>query len=342
MMFVSDNVISDIVTNMTLINDIFESLCVKLIIKNKVHYVDLIYRIPSSSLDLFVDEIDRINLQNIPLMDVIICGNININMLGPTTDAGINFSVSMSEKNLKLCTTQPTRVASTIRVTARGTSTNMSKTLIDHIWSSHISNIQPYVIETAIADHFPVLTFVEIPKENSRILTHKRDFNRVIMAKFLEQFRCYSIEFDPSNDPCNDIVRLNTDLINMIQKFFPIESKFTKLKNLQSPWIDQKLLKLIDKKFAIFKNYKNNHTSFDNFKQYRNLLNKALTLAKKIYFEEKFLEIQGQKETWQLINGVMSIKNKSTTYCLEIDNQLTLDGNNNPLAHHFDHFFMNP
>ena len=72
MMFVSDNVISDIVTNMTLINDIFESLCVKLIIKNNAHYVDLIYRIRSSSLDLFVDEIDRVILQSIPLMDVFV------------------------------------------------------------------------------------------------------------------------------------------------------------------------------------------------------------------------------------------------------------------------------
>ena len=70
----------------------------------------------------------------------------------------------------------------------------------------------------------------------------------------------------------------------------------------------------------------NNETTYEKFKTYRNLLNKMLSLAKKIYLKEKFSNVNSQTETWRLINGVMAKNRKVNSICLEINNQLVLDG----------------
>ena len=53
-------------------------------------------------------------------------------------------------------------------------------------------------------------------------------------------------------------MNLDNNLTKLIDKNFPLISKEVKIKkNLNSPWLDKKLLKLVDKKHKLFKNYKN-------------------------------------------------------------------------------------
>ena len=267
MMFVTDNLISNAISNFTFINDIMESLSVKIIVENKVHLVDLLYRVPSTGQDDFVNELNRLILQKIQPQNVVICGDLNMNLLGPPSAAGLNLLSCMAEKNFQLCTTSPTRVATVRRGASDGTSRTTTKTLIDHIWSSHVTNILPFVIESAVADHFPTLAFIQIPKANARIVTQERNFNRPKMTQFYNEFKTQATNFQLSyNDPCDDIFRLNNLLIDMINISFPIRTKLTKMRNIESPWIGKKLIKLIDKKYEIFKNYKNDECSFENFK----------------------------------------------------------------------------
>ena len=53
--------------------------------------------------------------------------------------------------------------------------------------------------------------------------------------------------------------------------------------------------------------------------------------------EEKFLELRSQRETWKLINGFMKKNNRSTNYCLEVNNQHVLDSKQ--VAGYFDNHF---
>ena len=67
MIFVTDNLISSAVPDFTFINNIMESLSVKIIVKNKVHLVDLLYRVPSTGQDDFVNELNRVISQKYSL-----------------------------------------------------------------------------------------------------------------------------------------------------------------------------------------------------------------------------------------------------------------------------------
>ena len=132
-------------------------------------------------------------------------------------------------------------------------------------------------------------------------------------------------------------MNLDNNLTKLIDKNFPLISKEVKIKNLNSPWLDKKLLKLVDKKHKLFKNYKNGICTFEYFKTFRNSLNRTLELAKKIYFRDKFSNVDSQNESWKLINNCMNKNSKSRTVNLKLDKVLTLD--RNKISESFRKFF---
>ena len=109
------------------------------------------------------------------------------------------------------------------------------------------------------------------------------------------------------------------------------------MKKLKRPWINKKLESLILKKHSIYSKCVRKLLPFSRFKNYRNLLNKTLNLAKKIYYEEQFSVVNNNsKKTWEIINKVTNpckVKNIVIT-----ENNILLD-NENVLAHNFNLYF---
>ena len=109
------------------------------------------------------------------------------------------------------------------------------------------------------------------------------------------------------------------------------------MKKLKRPWINKKLESLILKKHSIYSKCVRKLLPFSRFKNYRNLLNKTLNLAKKIYYEEQFSVVNNNsKKTWEIINKVTNpckVKN-----IVIKENNILLD-NENVLAHNFNLYF---
>ena len=101
---------------------------------------------------------------------------------------------------------------------------------------------------------------------------------------------------------------------------FPIEYELVKTKKLQRPWVDKTLKKLIDKKHLMYRKCKLKLLPFSRYKTYRNLLSKTLSLAEKVYYEEKFNEINSNsKQTWKLLNSLSNPCKKNKKILLKED-----------------------
>ena len=87
---------------------------------------------------------------------------------------------------------------------------------------------------------------------------------------------------------------------------------------------------LLQKKHSIYSKCARGLLPFSRFKNYRNLLNKTLELAKKIYYQNKFSALNNDsKQTWKVINKVSNpCKTQKNTLLVEngvvIDDELTL------------------
>ena len=118
--YILDNFTSHIASDISLVNDNIESLFIKVQIKNKVYYFGNIYRNPTSRISNFINDLDNIILKDMPLNNVTLCGDFNINLLGLPSPICLEFFGLMSSKNLNLCISKPTRIATTNRTTSDG------------------------------------------------------------------------------------------------------------------------------------------------------------------------------------------------------------------------------
>ena len=168
---------------------------------------------------------------------------------------------------------------------------------------------------------------IQIPNINNKKRIEFRSFREKALKCSEEELIEFKANFQLS--PCNPNENANNfigGIISNLNTNLPIIEKIEKIKNLNTPWITSRLVKMIDKKHRIFKNHCNNLISYDDYKIFRNLVTKALVLAKKIYLSEKFLNAS-QKESWKIINNLKSNNQKSQNITLKLNNNLTLDTN---------------
>ena len=324
LIYVSETLISTKLEQLTMLNEFFDSLFINITIKNQTHTFGLTYRSPSISIPQFTDKFDELILNKISKERVTICGDFNLNLLNKPTSSGIKFITNMNDANLNSLITIPTRpkinnVNSTSMITRDGT-------LIDHIWSSYEHDMKSFVLEFPISDHLPVCLFVKIPNVNKKIKIQYGTFNHDQIELFRSRFESYCSDFRQNTEnPELSMKDFLSFLIKLINEIFPIKEQIMKIKELNSPWIDRNLLKLIAKKHRIFKNYKQGLATFEDFKQFRNLLNKTLNLAKKIYLSDKINSAKNQKDNWKIINNLKRNNVKTKNISLKINNSYVLD-----------------
>ncbi len=166
---------------------------------------------------------------------------------------------------------------------------NQCQSLLDQMWINFKSDFRPFVFQCAISDHFPVgMTFPVRCNSTVKQTIIFRLFNVARLNCFRADLESDFEFVSDSLESCkNNVNNFMIRLEQLCVKQFPLRSKTVTSLSFKNPWISTELKQCIKKKHKLFRMYKSGFIQFRHFKLYRNMLRKALRLAKKCYYTDK-------------------------------------------------------
>lgn len=321
--------------------DIFESLFIRLNLRNTTPVIGVIYRPPGLALDVFTAEFDHLlSTLKTKSKDIILLGDYNIDLLriNDHKNTSLYYNALIAHHYLPTIT-KPTRITTT------------TKTLIDNILTTAWSKLNwASIIISDISDHLPIIA--EFSFESN--LTSKAIFNdrRIITSNGLHKFT------ETLKDESWDLVaehslqgRTNEAYDCFFQKYksaynnaFPLqENRITKNNKLRNPWMTMGLLKSTRKKNRLYIKYLKNPTQVNKtkFTIYRNKFKTLRIAAERNYYTEEFLKHHNDlKSTWKLIRSALQLDNKRITVDSLLIHNVTID-NSELIANKFNEYFIN-
>ena len=210
----------------------------------------------------------------------------------------------MFSHNLYPLITKPTRISST------------TATIIDNIFCNCIDNtINSGVIIADISDHLPI--FCSKKHTNSLCMKEVSFCNRLINDENILKFKKKLLEVDWNQiydinyvNHCYD--KFLSIFSTLYDECFPlIKKKVNSKVKLKKPWMTNGLLKSINKKHRLYRNFliNPNQTKKNKFTKYKNKLTNLLRIAKADYYSSVFAKLKGDtKGMWTEINNVLGNK----------------------------------
>ena len=201
---------------------------------------------------------------------------------------------------------------------------------LDHIWHNQFYQTYSGVLEVDITDHFPVFTVMEIGAHHKNLMCKIfRDHSDKSIEKLKQMSSnvfsylsdCFRVDepFDATIESFSGI------LYELYNKCCPLRKKTTSSVRLTKPWITDSVLLFIDRKHALFRDFRRGVLDFELYKSYSKKLKKILGKIKIDYYHNKFKNSKtSSKDTWNSINFLLN-KNRKTT-------------NSGPKLEDFDHF----
>ena len=265
---------SKILNNFTMLNNLFETLTVELLLGNYKVILTSIYHPPSSGhannidfAELFTLHLRQLLELKIPL---ILAGDLNLNLLNPNnfidTDLYIN---NLFELSLKPLVTIPTKGNLDNPITYFS--------ILDQIWISEgLQSERTFVLPIDITDHFPVCTIIVSPFfQQCRMGSNKI---RPLSARGRELFSTLlsSIQVITTNDNADDTYEAYFEkVLESYNVAFPIINRSDKQKQ-PSPWITYRLKQCIKKKAKLYRLFLKGRTSRVDNTTYKNRLTNVL------------------------------------------------------------------
>jgi hypothetical protein len=203
------------------------------------------------------------------------------------------------------------------------------------------------VLTQSISDHFPLLYFLsERSKKPKPKFIETKDFSK----KKIENFN--SVLNNINWKPIEDSEDVQTAFNNFSDTFFSLYNihfpvlkiKFNKNFHKIEPWMTPGLLTSRSTKFSLSSAFSKNPSNQNKVKynSYRNLYNRLLKSAKKLYFDNQFKKFSNNlKKTWDLLKFAINSEGKSSLLLSE----LFVDGirHSEPqiIAEKLNEFFVN-
>jgi len=262
-----------------------------------------IYRPPDRDVHLFADDIDSILSEFRSDDRVVLVGDINIDLLNPSAseDEFINVCTSNSFRPLINDATHVSRYGASC---------------IDHIWYNQFDVKSSGVIELDITDHFGV--FAVFPYglgQQDFIVKQFRDHSDSSLLTLREQVRLF-VEYFHISDADDLNVKLpefTGQLYRMYDRCCPIRSKYVSRNGISKPWISPDLVKCINRKHSLSRDYKMGLVTYNTYNIFKNYVTTLIRRAKSQYFTFKFGSLQGDsRKTWNLLG---SITNRNRKRC---------------------------
>jgi len=272
-----------------LFDRIFESLFIELTLPDRSKItIGNIYRpgtqhpvhTGSVQFDIFSESLSNIlNSLTSGRTNFYIAGDFNLDLLKNETNQRVSeFNDLVFSYGSLQIVTKPTRC------------TDNSASLIDHIITNVISpSYKSAILTSKISDHFPIIHFLNskkptvVPKINS-----SRNFSKQNLDNFKETISNINWNFVGEQDgPQNAYNVFSDTFLNLYELSFPVfHTRFNKNFHAIEPWMSKGLLISRKRKLELA-SISPRIPSGENkniFKTFRNLFNRTLRAAKKLYF----------------------------------------------------------
>ena len=219
--------------------------------------------------------------------------------------------------------------------------------MIDNIFTNDANNISG-ILMFDTSDHLPNFTIAKtkINSKNSDYYKKFRDFSntnisnlKTCMSNFnwKDHIQCHD------NNVNNAYNKFIETFNSILDKYTPFKKKNKSKTKSKLPWITKDLIKMINKKNRLYKQYMTKRTSLNKtkYKTLNNKVNKLLRNAKKNYFSDQLeKEKKNIKNTWKILNNVLNKDHKKPC-----NTEFNLNGQiiNNPkeTPDHLNDFFIN-
>ncbi len=269
--------------------------------------------------------------------NLFILGDFNLDVANYTTNHRVSEYVDLLfSYGLLQIVTQPTRC------------TSNSASIIDHIITgTNQSCFRTAIITSKISDHFPIVTFIDATNKSIRSNTRTfRDYSEINMNNFrqaLSETRWNLVRDAPdvqtSYNSFSDIFN------NLFYLHFPLKTTKLKLNTHKlEPWFTNGLLTSRKQKFILSAAHSKNPSPFNKliYTNYRNMYNKTLRAAKKLYFDIEFKKCRSNlKRTWDLIRCALNTQNNSKDVISELNINGTSVSDPKLIADSLNEFFIN-
>lgn len=298
--YVHNNIRFKVVDYMTYtINDTLECITIEILNEKKKNItVSCLYRSPGSSLDFFIDWVEK-TFSTISNKTVFICGDFNIDLINPNnnkaTDEFINRMHSMS---FFPTITKPSRI------------TSHSATLIDNIFTNNIEfiNISGLMV-CDITDHLPVFIIYDDNGNHNKVF-QKPIYKRIKNDKAINSLyydlleQDWTLVYRENNVDCafKNFLRIFTIAYD---KNCPICQISKNNKAIKSPWITNGLKNACKKKNNLYKQFIRLRTeeSEYRYKMYKNKLTEIMRTSKRLYYSNLLHNNKNNtKKVWGILN----------------------------------------
>ena len=184
-----------------------------------------------------------------------------------------------------------------------------TSSIIDHIWSNVIDNVDAGVIKTNITDHCTTFCYFSGLCRNRELIVRRfRDCSGTCMNAFRDELTECLSDFH-LYDGLNVEIRckiFHTILFNAYNKCCPIRTKVVSSCRLSRPWFDNDMMTLCNRKHALFRQYRAGVISFGSYNSYKNKFTTLLKRVKLIYFRDKFEHCKNNlSKTWKNVNKLL-------------------------------------
>lgn len=290
-----------------------------------------VYRPPSGNLVSFNESFfgDVLSSSRSVARKTVVAGDFNVDLLNPIGHE-LDFITSFHTVSFMPLVTKATRVS------------DHSASCIDHIWTDMLMESIPGIFNVSLSDHFPIFLILKCSRPSNNVKVSFRDHSKRNIDHLMRRVGDFGEFFERLQFEGVDYgTELFCDLLyNAYDECCPIKKKSMGTTRLSKPWINDELRLIINRRHALYRDYKRGELSVDRYKRYCNRVTNLINHAKNSYFLNKFANCKGDlKKTWKTVNIALGRGNRKRASDYNIKINDTYISENEQVANAFnDHF----
>ena len=265
-----------------------ETLFIELTFENKLYMIGVIYRVPNTDVNEFIEKLNEIVEPLKNSHELILVGDFNVCLMKNNNQTN-SFRNSLISNNLFPTILEPTRIATVQRNGEYVT----TESLIDNIFINTQLEFKSGLIDSTISDHFSIFISLQLNTslqvEEQLQTINYRTFDDFSIKKF--NF-ALSISLptllDSNSEPPILFTRFFSLFNDLYDKHFPVKTKLISKKSKSKPWVNQTLINRMKIRDRLCKLSSKGRIDRKIYTKFRNDLTNQLKCAKANYSSHQF------------------------------------------------------